>query len=161
MLCCLFEIGLLVLEIVCLAVGKIPLGSKVVKGAPARIIGVILLLPLPICFAIEFVIGVQKGLKAAKEGRQFSIQDLEDVQMIILAVHAVAVLLALGACLAIALTNATIPEPDQRERYYGDQDRFGPPGGGYPGGGPYGPYGGGPPQQGGPYGGPGDQFRQG
>jgi hypothetical protein len=70
MLCCLAEIGCLVFGIIALVMGKFKLtGSRWVQGTPARLIGVLLLLPLIIGYGGEAIYGAIVAVKWAKEGK--------------------------------------------------------------------------------------------
>jgi uncharacterized membrane protein YgcG len=158
MLCCCFEFIIMVLGIVVMAIGKVPLSSnRMVQGAPARVIGAIMLLPLIIGMGGEILLGVMLGIDAANKKQELSMQEAQQKLLVpILIIHAVA--FGLTACAVIAMAVAYAKPPNQgRDPFYGDQD--------YLGQGPGGPYGGGPPGGGygggGPYGGPGGQFRQG
>jgi hypothetical protein len=64
MLLLLLEIGLLVAGLIALVTGKFRLGKdRVVVGAVARVAGLVLMLPLPLGFAIGFMIGLQQTLQ--------------------------------------------------------------------------------------------------
>jgi hypothetical protein len=161
---CLGELAAFVYGIVVLAMGKITISSnKVVLGAPARIIGAILLLPLIIGQGAGFIIGVVIGSQKASKGQQFSAADVEHLEIPLLVLNGAVFVLSFIA-IAFIVSAYSGPKIPERRDYYGDQDYLGQrgpfPGGGPHGGGPYGPQGGGP-YGGGPYGGPGDQFRQG
>src|SRR5437879_1799730 len=56
-MCLVLEIGMLIFGIIALITGKFTLTrNKVVYGVPARIIGVIMILPLPLGLLVAFVI---------------------------------------------------------------------------------------------------------
>jgi hypothetical protein len=56
-MCLIAEICSLIFGIITLAMGKFTLTrTKVVKGAPAYVIGILLILPLPIAFGFAFVV---------------------------------------------------------------------------------------------------------
>ena len=55
----ILEIGMLVMGILALVRGKVSLTrNRIVTGTPARTIGVILILPLPLALASGFVLGI-------------------------------------------------------------------------------------------------------
>jgi hypothetical protein len=146
MLCCIAEIAMFVFGIIALVKGSFKLSAnKIVQGGPARVIGVILLLPLILGqgggVLVAMAYGIQVGARDASD-----LKGLETTLVVLnIGVTAVTLLAAIGIAAACA-------SPEQKRLYYGDQDHFGQ--------GP-GPSPGGPPPQHGPYGGPGDQFRQG
>src|SRR5262245_22776967 len=87
------EIGMIVWGLVALFRGEFQLNpTRVVKGVAARLIGLLLLLPLPVSFAIGFLI----GLSVASEGRRF---DPAAWRLTLVAVEAAVTL----GCLAVAL----------------------------------------------------------
>ena len=56
------EIALIVVGILALARGRMTLSkTKVVVGAPARLLGLLALTPLPLAFMIGFVYAISKG----------------------------------------------------------------------------------------------------
>jgi hypothetical protein len=99
-MCCLAEIGMLVFGVITLVKGTFQFSrARIVRGAPAYAIGVILLLPLPVAFGIGAVIG---AVVAARTGHAPTAQDLGPYGAIDVAL----VLLSLLASLVIALTTA-------------------------------------------------------
>jgi hypothetical protein len=110
MLGCIAEIAMLVFGIIFLVRGKINLSrDKVVEGAMARLIGVILILPLPLAFLVGVMIGISKGMEAAKRGGQVQLDP--DTQMAI----AITELAIIFGCLILALilmfATARPPQP--------------------------------------------------
>ena len=68
MLCCFGEIGVFIVGIVLLVRGTINLTpSRVVRGAPARVIGVLLMLPLVLGQGSEAVYGFAIGAQTVLE----------------------------------------------------------------------------------------------
>lgn len=52
------EIGLLIMGLIAIVTGRLPVGpGRVVRGAPARYLGVVALLPFPVAFGIGFGLG--------------------------------------------------------------------------------------------------------
>lgn len=53
------EIGLLIMGIYAVVTGKMTLSkTRVIRGTPARALGVVAILPLPLSFAIGLIVGV-------------------------------------------------------------------------------------------------------
>jgi hypothetical protein len=86
--------------------GKINLStSRVVDGVWARLIGVILLVPLPLYFAIPFAFGVGRGQQMAERR-----QELVIIAMALVAVAVVfAAFIALLTAKPISQSAATLP----------------------------------------------------
>jgi hypothetical protein len=85
----ILEIGMLIFGLVGLISGKLTISKKVkVVGTPARITGVILMLPLPLALALGFMLGILLG-------NSVSLSDLQTIATI-------AELLLIFACLVIA-----------------------------------------------------------
>ena len=67
-MCCFFEVAMSVWGIITLATGKFTISrDKVVTGAPAYVIGGILLLTLPIPLSIGFVIGFVSAVNTGQQ----------------------------------------------------------------------------------------------
>jgi hypothetical protein len=147
MLCCLAELGIMVFGIVVLATGKVKISSdRVVQGAPARVIGAILLLPLILGVGGEFLLGIILGVQQARTGQPITAAEIQaKMQIPVLILHATVFVLTFGVAFAIALAYGRRPDRAPRDLNFGDA----PAGGHFPGGGP--------PDR--PYGGPSDQFR--
>ncbi len=65
------EIALLVLGILALATGKLTLTrTRVVRGWPARLLGLLAILPLPLCFLVGFIL----GFITVARGQPFDVQ---------------------------------------------------------------------------------------
>src|SRR5207253_8175841 len=89
----------LIFGIITLAKGKLTLtSSKVVYGAPARVIGVILTLPLPLALLVGFLI----GFTMAAQGKPAEGKDMLKFAPIDLGLVAAALLASLGIALATA-----------------------------------------------------------
>src|SRR4051812_23402878 len=62
MLICGLGIGLIIAGIVALVTGRIKLTkNRAVQGVPARLLGVALLLPLPVSFAVVFIYSLSQA----------------------------------------------------------------------------------------------------
>jgi len=133
MLCCLAEIGMLVFGIVVLATGKIKVSSdRVVLGAPARVIGAILLLPFVLGTGGEFLMGVYIGIQQATSRQPLSPAEIQQkMQTPALILHLAVFVVTFIAAFVIAFAYGGRPDRGQRDFYYGDD-----PAGPYPGGGP-------------------------
>jgi hypothetical protein len=119
MLCCIVEIACLVFGIVTLVRGKFNLsGSRVVEGGPARLIGVLLLLPLILGQGGEFVYGLYKGVQLGARGQQPDMAKLQQELLVpALIINAIGGGIPLILALVIALTNAqpVRPKPELDE----------------------------------------------
>jgi hypothetical protein len=136
MLCCFGEIGVFIVGIVLLVRGTINLTpSRVVRGAPARVIGVLLMLPLVLGQGSEavygFAIGAQRGFERAKQGKQFGPEDAAELKKNVvgpaIAINVVGTMLPLLVALGIAVAKAE-PRDDRRRRHRRpddeDEDEF-------------------------------------
>jgi hypothetical protein len=122
----LIEIALLVMGIIALVRGEITLSKrKVVTGAPARLIGLLAMAPLPIAFAIGFVHGVMHGAQAGPNNDP--IKFAKD-NMLFYAMIEAGILLVVGLLLVtIALACAKDPRDvkrARREEQYEDDDEW-------------------------------------
>jgi hypothetical protein len=119
-MCCVAEIAMFVFGIIALVKGKFSLtGSRIVHQVPARIIGVILLLPLIIGQGVGFAIGFAKGAEFAAKGKEFSFHDAMSLQGPILAVNGIVTGVSLLAALGIAIGTA---KPKSKRRRMRDED---------------------------------------
>ncbi|MBV9125044.1 MAG: hypothetical protein JO112_16945 [Planctomycetes bacterium] len=112
---CFVEIAMLILGIVILVKGGVRLiGDRVVTGPMARVIGVLLMLPVPIAFCVDLVLESGKLAQMAREGNQFDLQALDLVLLLWVegAVTAGFFLIALVLTLLSARVPAKEPEED-------------------------------------------------
>jgi hypothetical protein len=103
--CLIAEIASLVFGIITLATGKFTLSrNKVVYGAPARVVGVLLILILPVALGIAFMIGIM----LAAQGR---LVDPRNPPTALFLVEPIVFVLFFGAAMIVALANARPPRP--------------------------------------------------
>jgi hypothetical protein len=123
MLCCLAEIGSFIFGIIALVRGQFSLTrSRVVQKVPARIIGVLLLLPLLAGQGIGFIMGAAKGVEFAAKGKEFTMQDAMNLQGPLLVVNVLATAVPLLAAFIIAVVTAKPPKPKRRRS--GDEEEY-------------------------------------
>jgi hypothetical protein len=117
-LCCGAEIGMLIFGIITLVKGNFALsGSRVVQGVPARVIGVLLLVPLIAGQGGEAIMGMMWGIDKGLQGQPVNIQDaMKDLQSKALIINAIATGVPLLAVLVIALSTAGPPTKRRRAR---------------------------------------------
>jgi uncharacterized membrane protein len=111
---CFVEIAMLILGIVILVKGGVKwMGDRVVTGPMARVIGVLLMLPVPIAFGVDLVLESGKLVQMAQEGNQFDLQalDLAMLQWVEGAITAGFFLLAL----VLTLLSARVPAEEHEE----------------------------------------------
>jgi len=121
-MCCIAEVAMLIFGIIALVKGKFSLtGSRVVRKVPARIIGVILLLPLIIGQGVAFTIGFVKGVEVAAQGKQFTWEDAMHLQGLLLLVNGIVTGVSLVAALGIAIGTAKPPRSKRRSRIRDDE----------------------------------------
>ncbi len=142
-MCCIAEIIAFIFGIVITVRGTVKLSSsRVVEGPWARVIGVLLMLPVTLGQGGEFLygaaIGAQRGFERAKQGKQFGAADVQDLQkdiigpalIINLAGSVIPLLLALGIGLAKAevrtdrLRRRRRPRPEDDEYDEDDDEEF-------------------------------------
>jgi hypothetical protein len=104
------EIGMLIVGIIALARGKFSLTKKqVVEGATARVVGFVLILPLPLAFAAGFVISFGQ----AAQGKQVQLEDLKGtLTMVELGIVAACLIVAVAITLVSAQAPASKRPPD-------------------------------------------------
>ncbi len=117
MLMLVLQIGMLVMGLIALFSGKLSLTKAMtLKGAAARLAGLIMIAPLPINLGVGFVV----GLTVASQGRQFNFQEWQ-MTFILLEVG-----VTLGCLLIAFLVAATMGAPDDSdESKYRRRDRDG------------------------------------
>ncbi|HEV3079992.1 MAG TPA: hypothetical protein VGY66_09440 [Gemmataceae bacterium] len=114
MACLIAEIVALIGGIMAIAKGQIRmLGSRTVEGTPARIAGVILILPLP----LALVAGFMYGVILASQGREFD----EKAKPIAAIMEAAIFLVCMTAAVIVTLT---AKQPRRRRRSLEDDDDF-------------------------------------
>jgi Protein of unknown function (DUF1566) len=102
------EIGMLIAGLIGLFSGKLSLSKKlVVKGAAARVAGLVLLLPLPLAFGMGFYIGMEE----ASKGRRF---DAKEWQGTLTLIEGGLVLGCGVVSILIALVASSSPESERR-----------------------------------------------
>jgi hypothetical protein len=124
-MCCIAEIAAFVFGIIAIVKGRFSLTrNRVVQGAPARVIGVLLMMPLILGQGGELVygaaIGARRGFERAREGKQFGPADVQDLQKDVigpaLVINIVGSALPLLLAFAIAVAKAEVPERPSRRR---------------------------------------------
>lgn len=120
-MCILFlALGMLIFGIITLITGKFQITrNKSAYGAPARIVGVIMLLPLPLFFLTSFLLGV--GIAAT--GGQVNQEDMPRLERMLSIVAISLIMGCFGVGLAIAL-NYGVPTRIQRRARDDDDDDF-------------------------------------
>lgn len=115
MLCCIAELVIFGVGIYVLATGKLTLSkNKIVTGGPARLCGVLLLLPFILGAGGEvvygFVLGTQEAMKAP--GQQPDIKAMQEKVFVpALIIHAIGAGIPLILTAIIAVSNGRPPEP--------------------------------------------------
>lgn len=105
------EVCMLIFGIIALVRGNFTLTrNKVVTGAPARIIGVILILPLPLALLAGLLIGVYFGMQGRRP---------QDIQSIAIPVE---LGIILGCMLLAVVIGLATGHPPQRRRVPDDLD---------------------------------------
>lgn len=102
------EIGMLIAGILALVRGRVAWGkARAVTGPAARVIGVVLLLPIPLAFAVGFAIGFESGLR----GQQLSAADKEFITLteVVITVACLLVALAISGVTSKPTTEAEPP----------------------------------------------------
>ena len=106
-------IAMLVFGIIALVRGQFTLTrNKVVTGVPARIIGFILLLPLPLMLASGLLIGIVFGI----QGKQPRMQDIQGTAVLL------EIGIILGRMLIAVVIAAVTARPPKRRRMPDDLD---------------------------------------
>jgi hypothetical protein len=80
---CGLQIGMLVFGIIALVKGRVKMGKKELRGGPARLVGILGVLPMPLTFAMGFFIGFylastgsMEAVQAAQEKGAFAFLDI-------------------------------------------------------------------------------------
>jgi hypothetical protein len=128
MLCCIGELICLIFGIIALVKGEFKLSAnRVVRSGPARLIGVLLLLPLLFGTGGEAVFGGLLAARAIQQGKQFDPQDVKGATPTLLLIHGLGGGLPLLIALIVALATASPPRRPRRDDYddddYDDDDR--------------------------------------
>jgi len=112
------EIGMLIVGIMALVKGTVTLSkTRVVEGVPARIAGVIMLLPLPLSFAGGFMLGASRAMT---KGGQVNVQEFQTT-LIIMEVAIVLSCLAIGVVIALAASKHPEEKRPERKADYDDE----------------------------------------
>jgi hypothetical protein len=120
MLCLIAEIISLVFGIIAVATGKLTMSkTKIVRGAPARVAGIFLILPLP----LALVAGVVIAARFVAEGKVF---DRANLPGWVLAVEPAifGVCFAIAMIIAIANAGPLQPKPPRYEEDDYPEDRW-------------------------------------
>ena len=105
----LLELALFTFGIVVLALGKLQFSpNKVVEGLPARLLGIVAMIPMPLAFVIGFIIGFREGLRGG-DPQQFAQKFGPMLAVVELA-------LVVGAAVIVAVTGLLIAGPSHEER---------------------------------------------
>jgi hypothetical protein len=114
-MCCLVQIAMLVMGVIAIVKGQIKLSPRrVVDGVPARVIGVVLIMPLPLALFLGFVVGF--GLAA--QGKNVD----RNTMLIVSPIDIGVVVLALVISLIIGLATSHPVEKRRRREEYDDYD---------------------------------------
>ena len=129
MLLLVLEIAMLVYGIIAVSTGRFSLSAqKEARGVPARIAGVLLILPLPVAFLVGFMVGAAM----AAQGRAFDIQHIPPwitfMELGIFAVFAISAFVVAGVN-AQPVQKYAPPKPPYDD--YPEEERQRPPHGGY------------------------------
>ena len=122
MLCCGAEIGIFIFGIITLVKGNFTLSrSRVIQGAPARVVGALLLVPLIVGQGGELIMGMMWGIEKGMKGEALNFQDAvkeatKDIQTKALILNAFAVSVPLLVVMVIALSTARPPTKRRRSR---------------------------------------------
>jgi hypothetical protein len=116
---CVLDIVLLVLGILAVAKGKFSLsGSRVVEGVPARLVGVLLILPLPASIAIGLLYSEPKSA----QGDPFDLLEDGIFTLIQLGILVVTLLLAGVVCLTCSRPRKRYSPVIRRQGSHEDTD---------------------------------------
>lgn len=116
----MLEIILAIYGLYILVAGKMKLSAtKVVEGAPARLISLIMIAPLPLSFAVGLAIGIM----AAANG-----QDVNQMRFMLLAIEVLIVIVCAIAAFSVAHSIAKPPGgTPQQFPGFGPNSTFNPP----------------------------------
>ncbi|WP_178132531.1 hypothetical protein [Limnoglobus roseus] len=114
------EIGLFIMGIMALIRGTMKFSAtRVVEGTPARLLGVLAMLPLPLVFTIGFIIGFMEGAKNPNAG----VQDFVEKHGKMLAIVEASVTLGIAALVCIiGYSIGGVPESERRRRRRREDD---------------------------------------
>jgi hypothetical protein len=121
-MCLILEISMLIFGIVTLITGKFSLSrTKVIQGGVARIVGGIMVLPLPLAFGAGVIIGVAMGASGKAP-------DIDKIRLVATIMEASIVVICFVVAMIIAAVNAGPPPKPRRPRrgrdeYEEDYDR--------------------------------------
>lgn len=107
----ILEIGMLVAGILALAKGKLTFSkNRIVEGTAARVVGLILVLPLPLAFGIGVVIGFLTAFPHGVQRRPGGVQDFQDT-LTLMELAIVLVCGVLAAVVGFAYSSRPSPKP--------------------------------------------------
>ena len=110
MLILFFEVCLTGAGIYALITGRIAVfGHWVVEGIGARLIGLLLMMP----FTVPFVLGFMKGFEAAQQGKQVSLDELNDLGLLEIGLWVGCFALAGLIALVTARNPAKVADPEE------------------------------------------------
>ena len=111
----MLQIAMLIGGIVVLCTGKLPVGGgKSVRGGAARLLGFLMMLPLPVAFAMGFALGTW----AVQNNR------MDDVQTYALAID---LGVTLFFALLVGILAACMAKPNTQYQQPGNYPSYGPP----------------------------------
>jgi hypothetical protein len=119
--CCFAEIAMFVFGVIALVKGSFSLSrSRVVKDVPARVIGAVLLLPLPVGQGIGFLWGLAIGMEKGAKGQQVTAEDIRPIEKTLTIINVAVASVCLVAAVAIAVATAQPAKKKRRraERVY-------------------------------------------
>jgi hypothetical protein len=117
---CVIEIGLFIFGIIMLITGKMKLSAgRVVEGTPARLLGLLALLPLPLCVVVGLIYGVTVAMQNPNAPNDFAFGSRQTI--IITVIEAVITLGTLAAVLGIGYAVGKAPV-DKRQRLVDEWD---------------------------------------
>ncbi len=120
---CGMEIGLAIFGILALVRGKMTLSkNKIVIGAPARLLGLVALAPLPLAFGAGVLFAITQGAEANAE--RFAEDNRWTLTLIEagIVIGTAIVVFLIGAMVAVSPAEAERRERGVRDDDYGDRD---------------------------------------
>jgi hypothetical protein len=122
-MCCIAQIAMFVFGIIALVKGKFALtGSRIVDNVPARIIGVILILPLAMGLLALLIILLFFGAQFTANGEQFSIQSTMSLSGPLAVVNVGLTIISLLTAFGIAIGTSKSRKSKRRRLRDGEDD---------------------------------------